>query len=60
MSSRVVVDHDFNTKTLDKRIKERLEVGMVGKKSWGRINWPIYTTNSRQGAMLIVNFAIKT
>jgi hypothetical protein len=35
---------------------------MVGEKSWGRINWLIYTEDqeTRLGAMLIVNFAIKT
>jgi hypothetical protein len=35
MSSCVVVDRDFDIR---QRIKEHLEVGMVGKKSW-----PIYT-----------------
>ena len=40
MSSCVVVDRDFDIR---QRIKEHLEVGMVEKKSWGRINWPIYT-----------------
>ena len=52
MSSRVVVDRDFNTKTLDKGLKN-VEVGIVGKKSLGRINWPIYAEDQDKGPCLL-------
>ena len=38
---------------ISKRIKECLEMGMVGKKSWGRINWPIYTEDEDKGPCLL-------
>ena len=60
MSSSVVVDRDFNTKTLDKGLKNVWKWEWLGKKVGEELIGRIYTTNSRQGAMLIVNFAIKT
>ena len=42
MSSRVVVDRDFNTKTLDKGLKNVWKWEWLGEKV-GWINWPIYT-----------------